>query len=256
MARIRRQLLVFAAALVAAVSLAVGVGCGGSDKPEITVSAASSLTEAFGAYGEEFDPATSHFSFAGSDDLAAQIRQGARPDVYAAAETDLPNQLFHEGLLEHPVVFATNTLVIAVPADSKVHSLGDLAQPGTSVVIGSPDVPAGSYAREVLDGDGAEGQKILGNVRSSEPDVKGVIGKLTEGAADAGFVYITDVMAAGSSLKAVAIPKQLAPAVAYAAAVVKDAPHPDQAKDFVAGLLHGKGAAELRSSGFGPPPSP
>lgn len=231
-------------------------GCGNGDKPQLTVSAASSLTDAFQSYGKSFQPANARFSFAGSDDLAAQIRQGAHPDVYAAAETQLPQQLFKEGLVERPVDFATNTLVVAVPADSKIHSLGGLAKSGTAVVIGSQSVPAGSYAREVLGRLGSQGRSILANVRSEESDVKGVIGKLTEGGADAGFVYVTDVKAAGGSLRAVQIPPRLQPDVTYAVAVLKDAPQPDQAVQFVRGLLHGDGAADLRRADFGAAPGP
>ena len=95
-------------------------GCGddesssGDGKPRLTVSAATSLTNAFEEYGGSFDAATARFSFAGSDELAAQIRQGVKPDVYAAANTKLPDQLFDEELVEKPVRFAGNRLVIAV----------------------------------------------------------------------------------------------------------------------------------------------
>src|SRR3954447_327187 len=99
------------------------VGCGGSDGT-LVVSAASSLQGAFTAYGG------AKFSFAGSDELAAQIRQGVKPDVFAAANTKLPDQLYKEGLVEKPRVFAGNRLVLAVPADgAKVAKLEDLYQP-------------------------------------------------------------------------------------------------------------------------------
>ena len=135
------------------------------------------------------------FSFAGSDELAAQIRQGAKPDVYAAANTRLPEELFEEGRVRRPVEFAGNELVIAVPAGSdEIDSIDDLAADGVRLVIGDEEVPVGSYTREVLDRL-PEGQRdaILANVRSEEPDVLGITAKLIQGAADAGFLYATDV---------------------------------------------------------------
>src|SRR4051794_21341070 len=112
-------------------------GCGGSEKDELTVSAATSLKNAITAYGRDFDDALVRASFAGSDELAAQIRQGVRPDVFASANTKLPDELFAEGLVEKPTVFAANQLVLAVPADGKVKSLADLAQPDTTVAMGA-----------------------------------------------------------------------------------------------------------------------
>jgi molybdate transport system substrate-binding protein len=237
-------------------------GCGGDDdggggsKPPLTVSAAASLKSAFTAYGQEFSDASARFSFAGSDELAAQIRQGARPDVYAAANTKLPDELFRAGLVEKPTVFAGNRLVLAVPAgSSKVTSIDDLAKPGLKLAIGSKDVPVGSYTRTVLDKLPPDQSKaILANVKTEEPDVAGITGKLTQGAVDAGFLYISDVRATDGKLKAIELPAELQPNVAYGVAVVKGAKHPEQAKKFIAGLLDGAGADALKDAGFEPPP--
>ena len=111
------------AALVALLAVLALAGCGGDDDestPRLVVSAASSMTEALNSCGPDFDAADVRLSFAGSDELAAQIRQGVKPDVYAAANTKLPDELNKEGLLSKPVEFATNELVIAVPRDSDV----------------------------------------------------------------------------------------------------------------------------------------
>src|SRR5688572_23692479 len=102
------------AVLLATCALALA-GCGGDDET-LTVSAASSLKTALTDYGATFEDATARFSFAGSDELAAQIRKGARPDVFASANTKLPDELYEEGLAEKPVTFAGNRLVLAVPA--------------------------------------------------------------------------------------------------------------------------------------------
>ena len=220
-----------AAAAFAALALA---GCG--DDERLRVSAATSLKAALTAHaGDDVS-----FSFGGSDQLAAQIRQGARPDVFVAANVDLPEALRHARLAETPVVFATNELVLAVPAeDARVHRFADLERPGVTIAIGAAGVPAGEYAREVLTPEAAR------NVRSAEPDVAGVVGKVAQGAVDAGFVYATDVKASGGRLRAIEVPG--APPVRYAAVVVKPG---ERARAFVESL---KGAPALRAAGFGTP---
>ena len=245
-----------AAGIAAALIVAALAGCGGSHQQQLRVSAASSLHAAFTEYATRgFPDDDVHQSFAGSDALAAQIEQGARPDVFASANTSFPQQLYAKGLVERPIVFARNRLVLAVPAGSDLHSLSDVAAPGTSVVIGDPQVPIGSYTRDVLGRlPPAERTAILANVRSQEPEVSSIVGKLTEGAADAGFVYFTDVSAAGARLRAIPLPALLQPDVAYEIAIVKDAPDPELAHRFVHGLMPGgKGAALLGQAGFLPP---
>jgi molybdate transport system substrate-binding protein len=228
---------------------------GGGHTPQLTVSAAASLKTAFTEYGKQFPHADARFSFAGSDELAAQIEQGVKPDVYAAANTKLPDALYDNGLVEKPTVFAGNRLVLAVPADGKIASLDDLSGDGVTIAIGSEDVPVGSYTRTVLDKlPPAQSKAILANVRSEEPDVAGITGKLTQGAVDAGFLYISDARATDGKLKAIELPDDLQPAVAYGVAVVDGAKHPEEAKKFIAGLLDGAGAQALIDAGFEPPP--
>lgn len=241
--------------LLVAGTFLLGAGCGGSGgEPELLVFGASSLQEALGEYADSFSGADVRVSFAGSDQLAAQIRQGAGADVFASADTGYPAQLYREGLVERPRPFAANRLVIAVPPDSPVSSLPDLAKPGTKLVIGDPSVPVGAYTRTVLGRlPAAERVAILANVRSEEPEVSSVVAKLEQGAADAGLVYVTDAEAAGG-LRTIAIPARLQPDVAYAAAVVKGSGEAPAARRFLAGLLHGAGAADLRRAGFLPPP--
>jgi molybdate transport system substrate-binding protein len=254
------------AAMVIAAVTAGAAGCGGDDSgggsssgpTRLVVSAASSMTTALESCAPEFgkeENADVRLSFAGSDELAAQIRQGAGVDVYAAAATKLPEQLHDEGLLNRPVEFATNELVLAVPKDSDIESLDDLTQADTPIAIGSESVPVGAYTRETLAKLPADEEKaILANVRSEEPDVKGIIGKLTQGAADAGFVYITDVKAAGGDLRTIALPSEVEPQVAYATGVVSKAERPELAGKFVEGLTQGPCADALKKAGFGPSP--
>ena len=256
----RRALAAFLAAALAVAAAACGgddAGGSGGGKPPLTVSAAASLKGAFTDYGEHFADASARYSFAGSDELAAQIQKGVRPDVFAAANTKLPEVLYKQGLVEKPTIFAGNRLVLAVPADAtKVRSLTDLERPGATLAVGAPDVPIGDYTRTVLAKlPEAQRRAILANVRSQEPDVSGITGKLTQGAVDAGFLYVSDVRATDDKLRAIALPASLQPSVAYGAAVIKGARHPAQARKFIAGLLHGAGAKALQGAGFEPPPA-
>lgn len=236
-------------------SSASSSGSSHASKPNLTVSAAASLKAAFTAYAQHFPQATVRYSFAGSDVLAAQIEQGIKPDVFASANTKLPDMLYAKGLVSKPVTFAANKLVIAVPASSKISSLGDLDKPGVTIAIGSATVPIGSYTRKVLAKAGpAASARIMRNVRSEESDVSGIVGKLTQGAVDAGFTYVTDVKATKGALKAVPLPASLQPVVAYGVAVVKGSGHAPQAQQFIAGLLSGGGQTQLTNAGFLPPP--
>ena len=246
--------------VVLCLALAVLAGCGSDDdepasqeQPRLVVSAAASLSDALTSCSEQFEGADVKLSLAGSDELAAQIRQGVKPDVFAAANTSLPEALSQEGLLGTPVEFATNELVIAVGGDgTAVEKVEDLAEPGIDIAIGAESVPVGSYTRQVLGHlpDALE-EKILANVRTEEPDVNGVVGKLTQGAADAGFVYLTDVT---EGITGVELPPELQPIVAYGAGVVEGSEQPELARQFLDGLTEGPCADALRDEGFGPPP--
>ena len=164
----------------------------------------------------------------------------------------LPDELYDEDLVEQPVEFATNEFVLAVPADSDIKSLEDLTESGTKIAIGSESVPIGSYTREALAKlPPAQGKAILDNVRSNEPDVKGIVGKVSQGAVDAGFVYVTDVNATDGALKAIKLPAAVEPEVTYAASVVKGAKNPQDAQAFVDGLTNGPCAQALEDAGFG-----
>lgn len=237
---------------LALAALAVA-GCGEDGEDRLVVSAASSLGDAFSVYADEFERAEVQLSLGGSDELAAQIRKGVRPDVFAAADVRLPNELFAAGLVERPVVFATNELVVAVSAarESGVRTVDDLALPGKRIAVGAERVPVGAYTRDVVARLAPQaGRRVLANVRSEEPDVAGIVGKLTQGGADAGFVYLTDVLASGGRLRAIRLPRRLQPAVEYGVAVVRGAGDRAAARRFVEGLRSGAGADALRDAGF------
>lgn len=248
------------ASVLVALLLATGAaGCGssGDDEESLTVGAASSLTTALTEYSDKL-PASlppARTTFAGSDQIAAQISQGAGIDVFAAASTVQPRALFQVGLVGKPVEFAGNRVVIGVPRGSSIGSLGDLAKPGVSLVIGDDSVPIGTYARRVLARLPAGTERdILANVKSEDPDAATMMAKLVQGAADAGLVYATDVSDASNEIRAIEIPARPQPRIAYSAAVVADSDQPEASREYIRGLLEGAGAATLRDAGFPAPP--
>jgi molybdate transport system substrate-binding protein len=251
----RAATVLVALALAASIAACADDDSSGGDSSEpLVVSAAASLEPAFTDYADEAG-IDAKMSFAGSDDLDAQIRQGVKPDVYAAANTSLPDELHADELVRKPTVFATNELVLAVPKGSSIDSLDQLAEPEVTLAIGDEGVPVGDYTREVLARlPKNQSEAILDNVRSLEPDVAGIVGKLTQSAVDAGFVYVTDVVATGGELESIELAADLQPDVAYGAAVVVGANDPDGAQSFIDGLLDGDGAQALEKAGFAPPP--
>ncbi len=231
----------------------LAAGCGGGGERQaaggpLSVFAASSLTEVF----SKLDP-SARFNFAGSDDLALQIREGAPADVCAAASAKLPDQLHEEGLVEQPRVFATNRLVLIVPRANPagIASVFDLAKPNVKLVIGAAGVPVGDYTRIVI--SRLEVEKILGNVVSNEDNVKGVASKVALGEADAGFVYATDATPLGDKVRVIEIPPDAQPPIRYEIAVVSASKRREAAQAFVDRVLGPDGRAALEQAGFGLP---
>jgi molybdate transport system substrate-binding protein len=215
-----------------------------TDEP--TVFAASSLTNVF----PQIDT-SARYSFGGSNQLAFQIQEGAPADVFAAASPQYPQKLYAAGLLERPVIFATNRLVLAVPRRNPAHikSVFDLRRRGIRLVVGDPAVPIGAYTQKVLARLGLSNV----HVASREPDVRSILAKIVLGEADAGFVYATDVLTTSRKAKAIRIPARAQPRVAYEIAVVKNAPHVDVARAFVFRVLGTYGRRKLAKAGFGLP---
>jgi molybdate transport system substrate-binding protein len=229
------------------VAALIGVtGCGGTDRTrDLDVYAAASLAEVF----PELD-ADANFSFAGSDELATQIREGAPADVYAAASSRYPQELYKEGLVEEPQTFATNRLVLVVPKANPagIESVEDLLRPGTRLVVAAEGVPAGDYTRTALETLGLS--QALDNVVSNEDDVKGVTAKVSLGEADAGFVYATDATPVADRVLSFELPDDAQPPIEYQVAVVTGTDDADAAEEFVEKLLGAEGRAALERAGF------
>jgi len=214
-----------------------------------TVFAASSLAASF----PRIDGAA-RYSFGGSNQLALQIREGAPADVFASASPEYTRTLFRSHLVEAPVAFATNALVLAVPADNPagIGAVADLRRRGSvKLIVGTPQVPVGAYTRVVLRRLGL--LSVLAKVVSQEPDVKSIVAKLSLGEADAGFVYRTDVRASAGRLRAILIPARAQPNVRYEAAVVRSSNAKASARRWVARLRGARAQRVLRAAGFGPP---
>jgi molybdate transport system substrate-binding protein len=235
------------ALLLAALALAAPAA---GDSGRLSVFAAASLTSVFPKLAPKAE-----LSFAGSDQLAAQIQLGARVDVFAAASPKYPELLYQKGLCEKPVAFVTNTLVLIVPKSNPagIHSVNDLTKPAVKLVIGDASVPVGSYTLTVLKNLGLSAP-VLSNVVSRETDVKGVVAKVALGQADAGFVYVTDVKPVRSKVQAIAIRESAQPHVVYEACVLRNAQHRAAAYRFLTALIRKPDQRILVSYGFGPRP--
>jgi molybdate transport system substrate-binding protein len=227
---------------------------GSSKSSTLTVFAASSLTEAFGKIGKDFEashPGVSvKFDFAGSSDLVAQLIAGSPADVFASADTANMDKASAQKLLDgKPVDFATNTLEIATPPDNpaNISSFADLSKPGVKLVICAPEVPCGAAAQQVA----KDAHQTLRPV-SEEQSVTDVLGKVESGEADAGLVYVTDVKAAGSKVKGITFPESSQVVNTYPIAALAKG-DTSLAKDFIDVVLGGEGQTILSDAAFGKP---
>jgi molybdate transport system substrate-binding protein len=235
-------------------------GGGGSpaEEAELTVSAAASLTEAFGDIGEAFEDAnrgtTVTFNFGPSDGLATQIDEGAPVDVFASASGKWMDAVQDEGPgVEERADFARNELAIIVPTGNPagVEGIEDLAEEHLKLVLAAEGVPVGDYAREALDNAGVA-DAALANVVSNEEDVKAVVTKVVSGDADAGIVYVTDVTAdIQDQVEMIQIPEDVNVIATYPIAVVTGSQEADLAQRFVDYVL-GEGQQTLADHGFLP----
>jgi molybdate transport system substrate-binding protein len=237
--------------LLAVLALLAGlVGTARASDPP-TVFAAASLTDVF----REIDSGA-RYSFAGSNTLALQIRQGAPADVFASAAPNFTQELFRDGLVEKPRFLAFNRLTVIVPRSNPagIDSVYDLTRSGVKLVVANARVPVGSYTRTVFRNLGISG--ALRNVVSQEADVRDVLGKIALGQADAGVVYVTDARVAGSQVTRVAIPVFAQPKVRYEIAVVEASPDKDAAQAFIDRVTGPRGRRPMAQAGFRFPPPP
>lgn len=243
------------AALLASLLVAGGATAGASKHASaqvsgITVYAASSLTNVF----PQIDSGPK-YSFGASSTLAAQITQGAPADVFASANTTIPDQLYAKGLVQKPVIFTRNRLVLVVPTSNPadIHSVYDLKKPGIKLVIAASAVPVGSYTLQVLKQMALT--SVLSNVVSRESDVRSVLTKVALGEADAGFVYSTDAKTVSGKVIVIKIPAWAQPKVTYELAVVSSSSKKAAAQRFINEVLSKAGQKKMLAAGFLPIPT-
>jgi molybdate transport system substrate-binding protein len=249
-----------AAAVLTTAMLAAPAACGSdgegkgsaAPKTELTVLAASSLTDVFATAGAAYEkehPGTKvTFSFAGSQELAAQVGQGAPADVLVTADTRTMDGL--EPDTGTPTVIAKNRLVIVTGEGNpeQIKGLEDLADPALQVVLAAPEVPVGRYAKQVLDA-----RKIEVKPVSQEPDARAVLSKVGLGEADAGLVYRTDASTATDKVDAVDIPDARNAIASYPAAALKSSENTEAAAAFVSWLSTPEAQKILQDAGFQKP---
>ncbi|HEY8338257.1 MAG TPA: molybdate ABC transporter substrate-binding protein [Egibacteraceae bacterium] len=222
---------------------------------EVVVFAAASLTDALEAIAADLEAATPGldvvFSFAGSQQLAAQIAEGAPADVFASADETQMDVVADAGLVAgEPRTFARNSLAIAVEPGNPlgIRGLADLARADVTLVLADEDVPAGRYAAAALEAAG-----VTVAPASLEVDVRAVLSKVALGEADAGIVYRSDIVAAGGDVDEVAIPPDDNVVASYPIALVDGSPNPAGGALFLAAVASDAGREVLAEHGFTAP---
>ena len=238
----------------------------------LTVLAAASLTESFSELGRLFESRNPGvkvaFSFAGSQQLAQQLAQGAGADVFASANWKSMDAAIDAARVSKgdAETFAGNRLVIVFPNDNPagLETLEDLAKPGLKLVLADKSVPVGQYSLDFLDRavkepgmDPGYKEAVLKNVVSYEENVRFVLTKVLLGEADAGIVYVTDITPqAADQVGVIEIPDALNTIASYPIAPIADSKNSDLARAFVALVLSPQGQAILAKYGFLPAPTP
>lgn len=230
----------------------------------LTVYAAASLTDAFTEIGNDFEAShpgvTIVFNFGGSQNLRTQIEQGAPADVYASANVKEMDTLVSQNLVEPGAskVFLTNQLVVILPKNNPagISTLEDLDKPGLKLVLAAEEVPAGRYARQVLDNlntrfGAAYNDSVLANVVSNEDNIRQAVTKVQLGEADASIVYVSDAVAVPELLR-IEIPADANVIAEYPIAPLAGSANAELANEFIDHVLSTDGQATLEKWGFTP----
>jgi molybdate transport system substrate-binding protein len=236
-----------------------GSGEGGSTlaEGELLVSAAASLTDAFGEIETAFEDANpgidAVLNLGSSSTLRDQILEGAPADVFASANTSNMDALVEAD--EAPddfEIFVENLLQIAVPSGNPagITGLEDFGRDELTLGLCAEDVPCGDYARQALD---AAGVDYSTSIDTNEADVRALLTKVEADELDAGITYVSDVVSNAGGVDGVDIPEDQNIVAEYPIAVLTNAPNTEAAAAFVAFVLSDEGQAILNEWGFATP---
>ena len=239
-------------------------GTARADEKQLLVFEASSLKDAFAKLAQRLEKEHAGVKVvanaAGTQELRAQVEHGAAADVFASADRKHMDALAAEGLVASPRVFTCNEPVVVVrkgmtPA---IQSLADLPR-AERIIVGTPEVPIGAYTLQILQkatkSQGADFPgRVQAKIASRELNVRQILAKVVLGEADAGIVYRSDAVAAAGKVQMVAIPPESNVTAEYPIAVIKKAPSPALARQWVDLVSSPAGAAILGESGFIPCP--
>lgn len=238
-----KKILTIAATIILAMSMLIFTGCGNEEttkKPEVTVLAAASLTDALNEIIAEYEKdsdCTITPSYAGSGDLVQQIEGGAPCDIFISASKDNMDQLENGGYIKSETRqnMLTNTLTLIATAEKQDIITMDSLTSGDieTIAVGEPEtVPAGKYASQVFDN-----MELTDNLTDKivyAKDVRAVLNYVETGNADCGFVYKTDalMMDEANGVIITDIDSSLHDPIVYPAAIMAEAPQADFAADF------------------------
>jgi len=246
----------------------LATSCSSATQQEVslTVLAAASLTEPFEEIATLFEAdnpgVTVQFSFAGSQQLAKQLAEGASADVFACANLTYMDQAVADGRvnIHSPINFTQNRLVIITPSSNpgEIQAISDLSRPGLKLVLAAEAVPVGKYTLEFLEKASHNSQyptsfkeDVLANVVSYENNVKSVLAKVLLGEADAGVVYTSDISGdASDQVIRIDIPEPLNVIAKYPIATIENSPNEKLAQAFVDFVLSPEGQEVLTKYGF------
>jgi len=242
-------------------------GSGSGEPVELLVLGAASLQGALQQAATAYEAATPGVRITVATDssaaLATRVEQGAPGDVFLSADTRNPERLVAGGFVAgEPVVFASNSLAVVVPAGNpaKLTSPADLARPGVLVIAAGEGVPLTGYASELVANLALEpgypadfAAAYAANVVTREATARAVVAKLELGEGDAGIVYLTDARAS-SGVTSLEVPEGANVTATYEGVALRESDHPEAAAAFLAWMAGPGGREILGPMGFGPAP--
>lgn len=237
-----------------------------SNNQQLTIYAAASLVSAFTDLGQAFEAVHPGVkvvtSFAGSQQIAQQLSQGAPGDIFASANKKQMDNVIDAGRVTGGSAqeFTSNQLVLVLPKDNpgEIQQFKDISKPGLHIILADESVPVGAYSQETLERANqspAYGERfmdeVLANVVSYEENVRAVLTKVALGEADAGIVYVSDAASLSTEdLQQVTIPQEINIRASYYLAALMDSPHHQLAQDFISFVLSREGQDILTKHGF------